>query len=270
MSTDVPSTPVTDADIQQYQDQGFIQYTNFFSGDEMDQLRQAIDDAIDTNRDRIHGDAKGGRVSEDYEKGFNQMVNLWTDSPAAKAFSFSSRLAETGRRLSSSHHVRIYHDHAMIKPPGQQSRATNWHQDAPYWPMDPIGAFSAWIAVDDVTVANGCLHFVPGSHKFGLLKAIQLGIEGESIVDKMREAGHDVAEPVAMEMASGGVTFHQGCNFHYAGPNRTDAPRRAHAVIYIPDGTKFTGGNEAAGAGEQMTAGEAWDHPLHPILAGQA
>lgn len=261
--------PVTERDVARYQQDGFIQYRRFFSPAQMDGLRALIDGAIAANRDRILGAEKGGRGSEDYERVFNQMVNLWVDLPGAKAFAFHERLAETGRRLSDARHVRIYHDHAMVKPGGQASKETNWHQDAPYWPMDPVGSFSAWIAVDDVTVDNGCLHFVPGSHRFGRLEPIQLGVEGESIVAKMRERGHAVTEPVAMAMAAGGVTFHHGCTFHYAGANRTDRPRRAFAIIYIPDGVAFTGGREAAGAGAEMTAGGPWDHPLHPILAGQ-
>lgn len=261
--------PVTDQDVEAYRENGFIQYKSFFSTDEMDRLREAIDQAIASHRDRILGAEGGGRSSGDYERVFNQMVNMWVDSPEAKQFAFSERLAETGRRLSEARHVRIYHDHAMVKPSGQESKETNWHQDAPYWPMDPVGSFSAWIAVDDVTIDNGCLHFVPGSHKYGLLEAIKLGVEGESIVDKMRAQGHDVADPQPMEMEAGGVTFHHGCNFHYAGPNKTDRPRRAFAIIYIPDYVTFTGGNEAAGAGDEMTAGGPWDHPKHPILAGQ-
>lgn len=262
------SHDVTDSDIESYQRNGFIQFKNFFSADEMDRLRSIIDNAIASHRDRILGAEGGGRTSSDYERVFNQMVNLWVDNPGAKAFAFSEPLAEAARRLSSAAQVRIYHDHAMVKPPGQQSKETNWHQDAPYWPMEPVGSLSAWIAVDDVTVDNGCLHFVPGSHKYGKLEAIKLGVEGESIVDKMRAQGHDVAEPVAMEMQAGGVTFHHGCNFHYAGANRTGHPRRAFAVIFIPDFVTFTGGKDAAGAAEEMTAGGPWDHPLHPILAG--
>ena len=70
------------------------------------------------------------------------------DGSSGQAFAFHPELADTGRRLSGCRHVRIYHDHAMVKPPGQISRATNWHQDAPYWRIDPVGSFSAWIAVD--------------------------------------------------------------------------------------------------------------------------
>ena len=179
------------------------------------------------------------------------------------------RLGEYARQLSRCRHVRIYHDHAMIKPPGQVSKETNWHQDAPYWPMDPVGALSAWIAVDDVSVENGCLQFVPGTHKHGRLESISLTTEGESVVERFKEQGYTAPEPVVMPMRAGGVTFHHGCTFHYAGPNRTGTPRRAFAIIYIPDYTCFTGGHDAAGASEEMEVGGAWKHAIHPIIVGQ-
>ncbi len=260
--------PTTPEDVAFYEENGFIQYPTFFSKDEITALREAIDHAIATNRERILGAPGGGRGARDYELVFNQMVNLWVDYPTVKPYAFSPRLAEAARRLSRARNVRIYHDHAMVKPGGQESKETNWHQDAPYWPMDPVGSLSAWIAVDGVTVDNGCMHFVPGSYKFGKLEGIALGKSGESIVTKMKERGYQLAEPIAAEMPAGGVTFHHGCNFHYAGPNRTNMPRRAFAIIYIPDYVRFTGGREAAGAGDDMTSGGLWDHPMHPILAG--
>ena len=107
---------------------------------------------------------------------------------------------------------------------------------------------SAWIAVDDVSVENGCLQFVPGTHKHGRLEPISLTTEGESVVERFKEQGYSAPEPVVMPMRAGGVTFHHGCTFHYAGPNRTGTPRRAFAIIYIPDYTCFTGGHDAAGA----------------------
>ena len=260
---------VDPAEIEFFQQNGYIQYHGFFSQAEIATLRQALDDAVASRRERIRGAEKGGRHSEDYERVFNQMVNLWTDYPQAKEVAFDRRLGEYARQLSRCRHVRIYHDHAMIKPPGQVSKETNWHQDAPYWPMDPVGALSAWIALDDVSVENGCLQFVPGTHKHGRLEPISLTTEGESVVERFKEQGYSAPEPVAMPMRAGGVTFHHGCTFHYAGPNRTDKPRRAFAIIFIPDYTSFTGGNDAAGAADEMEVGGPWEHAIHPIIAGQ-
>ena len=179
------TSPTTAQNADFYQKNGYIRYENFFSAREIAGLRQAIDHAVDSRRARIKGAANDGRTSEDYEHVFNQMVNLWTDYPDAKQIAYHERLAESARRLSGCRHVRIYHDHAMIKPPGQTSKETNWHQDAPYWAMDPVGALSAWVTLNQVTANNGCLHFVPGSHKFGCLEAIALKVDGGSIVQKM-------------------------------------------------------------------------------------
>lgn len=261
--------PTSREDIDQYQEKGFIRYPKFFSPEEIEELREALDHAVEINRARIKGQKNDGRSSEEYELVFNQMVNLWTDYAGARKIALHKRLAESARRLSQANQIRIYHDHALIKPPGNKSRETNWHQDFPYWTgMDRPGALSAWIAADDVCIKNGCMHFVPGSHKFGKQEGIKLGVQGESIVEKMKERGHEVPEPEAIELPAGGVTFHHGCNFHYAGPNLSDKPRRAFAIIFIPDYVLFTGKNDAAGAVDEMEPGKPWDHPLHPILAG--
>ena len=105
--------------------------STFFTSAEIHPLRAAIDAAIAAKRERIRRAAKGGRHSAEYERIFNQRLNLWTDYAALKLFTFNVRLAATTRALSQCRHVRLYHDHALVKPAGQISRATNWHQDAP-------------------------------------------------------------------------------------------------------------------------------------------
>ena len=114
-------TMVDPAEVEFFQNNGYIQYHNFLSLEEVASLRQALDDAVAIQRERIVGAEKGGRESEDYERVFNQMINLWTDYPQAKEIAFHLHLGEYARQLSRCQHVRIYHDHAMIKPPGQEA-----------------------------------------------------------------------------------------------------------------------------------------------------
>ena len=262
--------PTTQEDVELYQERGYISYPQFFSEAQIEELRAALDHAVEINRARIKGQANEGRSgNSNYELVFNQMVNLWTDYTGARKIALHKGLAEAARRLSGAERIHIYHDHALIKPPGSESRETNWHQDFPYWAgMDRPGALSAWVAADDVSIKNGCMHFVPGSHKFGKQEPIKLGADGESIVAKMKDRGHQVPDPEAIELPAGGVTFHHGCNFHYAGPNLSDRPRRAFAIIYIPDYVLYTGNGDAAGAQDEMEVGKSWNHPLHPVLAG--
>ena len=99
-------------DIDFFHENSYIQYPAFFTGEEIRTLRAAIDAAIAAKRERIRRAAKGGRHSAEYERIFNQRVNLWTDYAALKLFTFNVRLAATARALSQCRHVRLYHDHA--------------------------------------------------------------------------------------------------------------------------------------------------------------
>ena len=88
---------VDPAEIDFFQQSGYIQYRGFFSQAEIASLRQALDDAVAASRERIRGATRGGRFSEDYERVFNQMTNLWTDYPQAKEIAFNARLGEYAR-----------------------------------------------------------------------------------------------------------------------------------------------------------------------------
>ena len=56
----------------------------------------------------------------------------------------------------------------FIKEPHSESYVS-WHQDLRYWGLDSDDEVSAWLALSTVTEANGCMRFVPGSHKCGLI-----------------------------------------------------------------------------------------------------
>ena len=88
---------IPSADIDFYQENGYIRYTDFFSNDEVQSLADAIDHAIISERERILGANNGGRGSDRYERVFNQMVNMWYDYPQVKSFAFNHQLAETAR-----------------------------------------------------------------------------------------------------------------------------------------------------------------------------
>lgn len=248
-----------------FQENGYLQLPHFFSTEETAELGDALDKTVEDKRARILGG--GGEAADDYLRVFNQMVNLWEDYSGVRKFSFNPKLAETARRISQCQRVVIYHDHALIKPGGETSKETNWHQDTPYWPMEQIGALSAWIAVDDVNVENGCMQFIPGSHKYGKLAPVALATEGASVLKDSAETGVTIdVPPVIMDMEAGGVTFHHGCTFHYATANRSNRPRRALAIIYIPEYITYNGKWDAGGA-KDLVQGQPFGGPKHPILA---
>ena len=77
--------------------------------------------------------------------------------------------------------VRFLQDQLFCKA-SAHGGCVSWHQDYSYWTFSqPMGHLACWIALDDATVENGCLYYVPGSHRWGLLPITGLTGAMESI-----------------------------------------------------------------------------------------
>lgn len=122
-------------------------------------------------------------------------------------------------------------DHAIYKAPFNNSE-TPWHQDQAYTGHGRmLRTFHFWIPLQDATVNNGCMHFIPGSHARGF-------VEHATRADgHVREASTaDAACAVACPIPVGGVTVHAPLTLHYTGPNRTADVRRAWILHFGPWG----------------------------------
>jgi ectoine hydroxylase-related dioxygenase (phytanoyl-CoA dioxygenase family) len=119
-------------------------------------------------------------------------------------------------------------DHAILKP-ARHGAPTPWHQDEAYWPPDlEHCGLSAWIPLQPATEANGCLSFVPGSHRWDVREHRSIG--GDPRVHGLEMPGFGGEGAVACPLPVGGATFHLPRTAHYAPPNHTDEPRRAYIV----------------------------------------
>jgi phytanoyl-CoA hydroxylase len=133
--------------------------------------------------------------------------------------------------------VSVYFSQVFLKPPrgGGPKPA---HQDNFYFgPSDPDGVVTAWVALDDADLENGCLHYGRGSH-LGLIlphtapedRPFDLQIDEERVARlEMRPA------PVP----KGGVSFHHGGTVHRSGDNRSERWRRACAFHYVRNDVVF-------------------------------
>ena len=254
---------VDESQVEFYEENGYVQLLNVLTAEELDDIRRSLAEADSlTLSDRQHL----SRANPEYEKLFVQKVNLWTVHDGIRRYVFNPKLAEIARRLSQSSAIRLWHDHALVKLPGD-SKESPWHQDLPYWPMNEPGALSCWMALDDVDEMNGCMQFIPGSHKWGRYDPVDL-IHPQALLEiaKQADPSRDMT-PDIMRMPAGSCTFHHGLTFHYANANRSDKPRRAMVTIYMPDGTTFTGGQHVVTDGLDLKSGEPIAGEKFPVLA---
>ncbi len=232
-------TELTQQQIGFYQENGFVIIEDFLTADELETWREAVDTAVaNRGQRRILTREDDIRSDDDYYNSvFVQRVNLWQDNEKVRKLMLDSRLGQMAAMLAGVDGIRIWHDQALIKQPW--ANPTAWHLDNPYWSFHSRDAISIWVALDDATLQNGSLYFLPGTHKLATFDNVSIG---QNIGDLFK-VYPDWAKiwPVPAVMKAGSCSFHNGLIAHGAGPNMTPGYRRAMTCAYMPDGSTYNG-----------------------------
>jgi len=183
-------------------------------------------------------DAASGDGEESYyDRVFTQRVNLWQTSSAVRDLLFQPELGRFVGEVAGVDGLRIWHDQALVKEP--DANPTAYHLDVPYWSFTSADAITIWVALDDATLENGCLYYVPGSHAARKFDNVAIGEHLGALFDVYPEWRDVPAQPCPVP--AGGALLHNGLTFHGAGANMTPGRRRAMTCAYMPDGATFNG-----------------------------
>lgn len=129
--------------------------------------------------------------------------------------------------------------HIFCKP-GGDGLEVPWHQDGHYWPIRPLATCTAWLALDDSTVANGCLRVIPGSHETKALHAHLREDRADLALNRAIDpALMDEAEALDVALEAGQLSLHDVHIIHGSNPNRSDKRRAGVAVRYMPATSHF-------------------------------
>ena len=237
-------TVVTSQQIETYQREGWLIIEDFLHPDELQDMCSAVGEAVtQMGTDRITDGGKSNKalakgVNPYYNRVFLQRVNLWKINHTIKKYFLNPKLGEMLCKLAGVDGIRVWHDQTLQKR--AWDNPTSWHVDDPNWSFHSPNAISIWIALDDATIQNGCMYYLPGSHKMtNYEKKGHFGPNMGALFDEYPEFRE--IDPVAAEMKAGSAGFHNGLTAHAAGPNMTPYPRRAMTCIYMPDGATFNG-----------------------------
>jgi phytanoyl-CoA hydroxylase len=231
------NTTLTPSQIQTYRDNGFLVLHDFLSSEELQEWRAAVDEAVGARGDlRIPGFDPVQR-NDYYASVFKQRVNLWQTNERIKQLLLDERLGKLAAELEGVDGMRIWHDQALIKLPW--ANPTSWHLDNPYWSFSSRHSTSIWVALDDATLENGCLFFLPGTHQTARFEAPSIGMDMGELFKVYPE--WRTVRAVAAPMKAGACSFHNGLTAHAAHANMTPGLRRAMTCGYMPDGSTFNG-----------------------------
>ena len=231
--------------VYEYQANGCLVVEDFLSADELEEWRSAVMEAV-TERNGRKMPGKETMIGEDdginedaayFGKVFDQLLNLWQTNEKVKALMLDKRIGHMAATLAGVEGIRIWHDQALFKRPW--ANPTAWHLDTPFWSFSDRKALSIWVALDDATLQNGCLYFIPGSFKQTTYENKGIGKNMDGIFEVYPQ--FIKTAPVVGNMKAGSCSFHNGQTIHGAGANMTPGFRRAMTCAYMPDGNTFNG-----------------------------
>jgi ectoine hydroxylase-related dioxygenase (phytanoyl-CoA dioxygenase family) len=137
--------------------------------------------------------------------------------------------------------ILVYTSTWFIKEPDSAAIAA-WHQDATYFGLRPYVHVTAWLALTDATAENGCMEFIPGSHRRGQLPhragvvAASVNRAGQAVVGEI-----DDAPAVHAPLRAGEFSLHHTLLLHRSQPNRARDRRIGLAVSYVPTSVQHLG-----------------------------
>jgi hypothetical protein len=269
---------VTDQHVSFYQENGYVLIDNFLTPEEVTRLKNDIRNVLNKSKVpdtvRSHVQMMGtkfmldsvasaglffekdcvtpdGKLTQPLDKAVHKIAHgthLVCDN--AKAITFSDKMQAAVRKLTGFRDPALMQGMFILKQPGY-GEPSPMHADESYVMSDPQGYVAGiWIALDDSLQHNGCLQFIPGSHRThkvtkkwirSRIEGHEAGHEDESImkfVDKDPDSTASVREEdfVPVEVRSGGLVLIHGLVLHRSSPNTSPDPRAAYTFHFYEKG----------------------------------
>jgi ectoine hydroxylase-related dioxygenase (phytanoyl-CoA dioxygenase family) len=228
-----PNGSIPSAEVTEYEARGYLVIDDLLPADHISGLRARME-AI------AAGDAAGFAAGDiELEPGSNAIRKInrcAQNDPLFRAHAEDCRILDIVESLIGPD-IKLYDSQCFMKPPGGVEKP--YHQDSAYFCIEPTDLVTCWTALDDVTLENGCMWVIPGSHRTGLLEHADWELGGR--VDKqVPDTQLDRAKEAPIVMPAGGSSFHHSVLLHRSRANHTDQPRRGLAVHYMSAKSRWT------------------------------
>jgi hypothetical protein len=229
---------LTKEQVEQFNEEGFLTGVCLLDDRQVERLRNELAEIADPKHPahdlfyEFHSNE-----STDPSTILFHALGAWRISKGLHDVLWNPRFLAAASQLLGNKPVRFWHDQVFWKPP-KQGGVVAWHQDYSYWTRTkPVAHLTCWCGLDDATEENGCLQYIPGSHKWGLLPKPVIAGEMEGIKDFLTaEQKKQFEHPSFAPVKAGEAIFHHSLTLHGSGANKSSMPRRAFVVNVIADG----------------------------------
>ena len=259
---------LSDEQVAFFNENGFLAGVKMLDGAQINFLRNELSEIADPNHPahELYYEFHSNESSDPSTILFHAL-GAWRIGPGFHDVLWNPRFLVAASQLLGNVPVRFWHDQLFWKP-AKKGGVVAWHQDYSYWTRTkPVAHLTCWCALDDATKENGCLQYVAGSHRWGLLPKPELAGDIQGIKDFLNdEQKKQFDHPRFAEVKAGEAIFHHSLTLHGSGENKSDKPRRAFVINAFADGV-ISDSNEPLLEGvPAVPKGEKMEGQFFPLL----
>jgi len=258
---------LSDEQVAFFHEQGYLKGIRVLNDDQIDVLRKELAEIADPKHPG-HGlfYEFHSNESNDPNKVLFHALGHWRITPGFHDLLWNPALLMPASQLLGGS-VRFWHDQLFCKP-AKHGGVVAWHQDYSYWTRtQPMAHLTCWIALDDSTAENGCLRYVPGSHRWPLLPMPALVGDMDGLRAVLNdEQVEQFNNEVLVEVKAGECAFHHPLLVHGSKENRSERSRRAAVMNYVRDGVISAKSEELLHGVPAINEGETLKGTFFPLL----
>jgi ectoine hydroxylase-related dioxygenase (phytanoyl-CoA dioxygenase family) len=197
-------------------------------------------------------------------------LGAWRITPGFHDVLWNPAFVMASSQLLGDEPVRFWHDQLFCKP-ARHGGVVAWHQDYSYWTRTvPMAHLTCWVGLDDATTENGCMHYVPNSHRWGLLDKPELAGDMEGINAYLTAEQKAEFKTVPVEMKKGYGSFHHPLLVHGSYENRSERSRRAFVLNVFRDGVQSDSNAPLLEGVPAIPKGQKMEGQFFPLLLDPA
>lgn len=263
---DWESYRLSDEQVEFFNEYGYLKGIKIFTQDQVEVLRAELAQLMDPAHPGHHLFYEyHSNESADPNRVLFHALGAWRITPGFHDLLWHPAFTVPASQLLRGA-VRFWHDQLFCKP-AQHGGVVAWHQDYSYWTRTtPLAHLTCWIGLDDSTRENGCVHYVPGSHRWPDLPITGLTGDMDAIQTVLTAEQKEQFRPLAIELKQGESSFHHPRMIHGSYENNTDRARRGTVINAVRDGVMSNSDEPLIKDAPVIPRGEKMGGQFFPLL----
>ena len=217
-------TTITSDQVQAFDEQGYLTGIDIHDANKAARCRAAFDELeAREGKENCEIGLQGRHIDQRF---------TWELASEVKILDWIEALIGPDILVLSTHFFCKY-------PTAEKQKFVAWHQDVTYWGLDPPYALTAWYAIDDSDVDNGCMRVVPGTHRDGVVEHDKSARPG-NLLSINQEVAFEVDDTKAVDLIlkAGQISIHHGHLIHGSNPNLSARRRCGLTIRFCPPNVK--------------------------------